>query len=223
MCQTIQISGHNGEVRNVSELRKHKNIHKGDKFMCSVCCQEFDKEWKMVAHMKKHTKFACDQCGKEFKYLDTMEKHVKVAHEKCKLYCHYFNNKKTCPFDKECVFLHEDADICKYGESCERLLCMFKHESVICSNDDKVPDKTVQTFFVDIHEDEIVTFDSVIENIETNVAEEISVSDIIEDTLTECLAFKCKMCDFASARKADLKNHKKTIHHWCFICFSTYA
>ena len=57
---------------------------------------------------------------------------------------------KTCPFDKECVFLHEDADNCKYGESCERILCMFKHKSVICSNEDKLPDKTVHTIVVGI-------------------------------------------------------------------------
>ena len=39
--------------------------------------------------------------------------------------------------------------------------------------------------------------DSVIDNIEGNVSEEVVVSEIIEDTLTEYLAFKCKMCDFA--------------------------
>ena len=181
--------------------------------------------------MKKHTKFACDQCGKQFKFMDTMEKHVKITHEKCKLFCHYFNNGKTCPFDKECVFLHEVADNCKYGESCERTLCMFKHDDVISSNAEKsqISEENVQTIVVDIHEDKIVTVD--IENIETNVSEEVVVSDIIEDSVTKYLnqtvsnsmVFKCKVCDFASARKTDLKNHKKTIHHWCFICFSSYT
>ena len=221
------------EFRNASELRKHENLHKGAvKFSCSVCCQEFDEEWKMEVHAKKHTKLTCDQCGKQFKYLDTMEKHIKIVHDKCKLYCHYFNNRKTCPFDKECVFLHEDADNCKYGESCERLLCMFKHESVICldAEDDNISDKTVQTIIVDVHEDEIVTVDSVIE---TNVSEELDVIETIDNAISgreysnpsvyNLLAFKCKMCDFASARKTELKNHKKTIHHWCFICFSSYT
>ena len=38
------------------------------------------------------------------------------------------NNKKSCPDSEDCVFLHEDAQNCKYGMQCERQLCMFKHE-----------------------------------------------------------------------------------------------
>ena len=37
-------------------------------------------------------------------------------------------NKKTCPYDEECVFLHEDSKLCRYGENCERTYCMFKHD-----------------------------------------------------------------------------------------------
>ena len=44
------------------------------------------------------------------------------------MYCHYFNNKKACPFKEECILLHEDSEMCKYGKSFERMLCMFKHE-----------------------------------------------------------------------------------------------
>ena len=121
---------------NLSELRKHKNLHKGvEKFGCCVCCQEFDEEWKMEAHKKKHKLFACDQCGKQFKVMDIMEKHKKIVHEKCQLYCHYFNNMKVCPFDKECIFLHEDADKCRYGESFDIIQCMFKHENVVSENE----------------------------------------------------------------------------------------
>ena len=143
---------------------------------------------------------------------------------------------KTCPFDQECVFLHEDADKCRYGESCDRILCMFKHENVISviKETNNISEVTVQQVVVDIHEDEIVTVDSVIETIETNVSEEVVVNDIPVDSEPDnaisgkkysfkLLPFKCRMCDFASARKTDLKNHKKTIHHWCFICFSSYT
>ena len=202
-------------VGNISELRKHKNIHKGiEKFCCCVCSQDFDEEWKMEAHKKKHKSFACDQCGKNFKFMDIMEKHKKISHEKCRLYCHYFNNMKTCPFDNECVFLHEDADKCRYGESCDRILCMFKHDNVISETEEtsNTSEMSVQEVVADVHEDEIVTVDSVIDTIETDVSEDIAK-----------LAFKCRMCDFASARKTNLKNHKKTIHHWCFICFSSYS
>ena len=66
---------------------------------------------------------------------------MKISHESLKIYCHYFNNSKTCPFDDECVFLHEDAEICKYGAQCERNNCMFKHENdTVNDNDDNEVD-----------------------------------------------------------------------------------
>ena len=67
--------------------------------------------------------------------------------------------------------------------------------------------------------------DSAIETIETHMSEDIVINEPVEDTAipSKDYPFKCRMCDFASARKTDLKNHKKTIHHWCFICFSSYT
>ena len=45
-------------------------------------------------------------------------------------------------------------------------------------------------------------------------------SQVYEDSSSR---FKCKMCDFAAARKISLRDHKKTSHNWCFICFSTFT
>ena len=55
-------------------------------------------------------------------------KYVQISHEKANLYCHYFNNKKNCPYESESVFLHEHSKPCKYGVICERDMCLFKHE-----------------------------------------------------------------------------------------------
>ena len=63
-------------------------------------------------------------------------KHAKIVHEGVKLFCHYFNNRKTCPKASECVFLHEDAELCKYGAQCVRINCMFKHIIIEYSADD---------------------------------------------------------------------------------------
>ena len=100
----------------------------------------FKEEWKLNAHLKSHEKYSCDHCDKRFKFQDIKDKHVKIAHESLKIYCHYFNNSKTCPFDNECVFLHEDAKICKYGAQCERNHCMFKHESDTDNDNDENDD-----------------------------------------------------------------------------------
>ena len=78
--------------------------------------------------MKKHKEYKCEQCSKTFPYLNIKNKHIQISHENLKLYCHFYNNKKICPFDEECVFLHEDADICRYWTTCERDL--FKHEDL---------------------------------------------------------------------------------------------
>ena len=123
------------ELGNKKELQKHKrNLHTNDSFQCSECEQTFNEEWKLNAHLKSHKKYSCDYCERTFKYEDTKEKHVKIAHEDYKLYCHYFNNGKECPFVTECVFLHEDSDNCRYGDLCERDFCMYKH--VVNTNED---------------------------------------------------------------------------------------
>ena len=104
---------------------------------------------------------------------------------------------------------------------------MFKHVDVI----DVSKEETIVQ--VDVHAEEIVTIDIVDETtqtIETNI-DEFVISEIVEDseqdnalssktfTVDNLKKFKCKMCDFASESKSDLKNHKKTIHNWCFLCF----
>ena len=69
----------------------------------------------------------CDVCAKTFKYEDLRKKHMLITHENFRIYCHFFNNGKTCPYNEDCVFLHKDSTVCKYGIACERKYCMFKH------------------------------------------------------------------------------------------------
>ena len=55
---------------------------------------------------------------------------------------------KTCHSDDECVFLHEDSKICKYGKTCEINYCMFKHECI----DDDIFDNGEPDEFGDVEE-----------------------------------------------------------------------
>ena len=57
-----------------------------------------------------------------------------------------------CPFIEDCLFLLEEAEICKYGKQCECMLCMFKHEY---EDDENLGDE-VETDEND-HVDNIVT------------------------------------------------------------------
>ena len=95
----------------------------------------FDEKWKFKAHKKTCKQYSCDQCDKIYKTENTHEKHTKIAHEQIKIYCHYFNNEKPCPYNEECIFIHEKTDVCKYGENCGRTLCMFQHEESEDSSD----------------------------------------------------------------------------------------
>ena len=173
-----------------------------------------------------------------------------ITHENFRIYCHFYNNEKTCPYDQECVFLHEESQICKYGTMCERNYCMFKHEKeeesdVSVSNeisnenenemDEKNNEETVNNMDEDAENNEEYDHIEIVNVEEVNVAVvNIENSDDTRDASDDKIAgnyaisdkdfpFKCRMCDFASARKTELKNHKKTIHHWCFICFSSYT
>ena len=106
---------------------------------------------------------------------------------------------------------------------------MFKHESVADEAGDNY-DQTSKMSIADVHDEQIDTVDTVIEIIEKDIEEIIIIKETIE-TAKICepivednsLFFKCKQCDFASARKTNLRNHKKQIHNWCFICFSSFT
>ena len=52
---------------------------------------------------------------------------MNISHGDKLLYCHFFNNKKKCPYEKNCIFIHEDSEMCKYDSKCARYLCMYKH------------------------------------------------------------------------------------------------
>ena len=237
------------------DLKKNQDSHKvvSGHFKCDDCGREFNEEWKKNAHVKIHTKFDCNQCGKTFKYSETMRKHERIVHEKAILYCHYFNNQLPCPFDTECIFLHEDADNCKYGILCERMLCMFKHAHNVKemhANECVTVVDDMETIIVNVNEEETIEVDANVEDILTvnynneeiivdiheenivviNTSDELLVKDIdslatasLQHVNVNIDIFKCSICDFASARKSDLKDHKTTIHNWCFICFSSYT
>ena len=70
-------------------------------------------------------------CDKKIVLEWRMKKH-KILHEESASikYCHYFNNKKECPYDKiGCMFRHNQSRECKFGKHCHIQLCQFQHSS----------------------------------------------------------------------------------------------
>ena len=86
--------------------------------------KNFKDEERLDIHKEKlHAKFECDECEKDFRYETVLEKHREAAHENTELFCHYFDNDKDCPFDENCLYIHEESGNCRYGNTCERRMC----------------------------------------------------------------------------------------------------
>ena len=121
----LQLSGL--ESLNEHILQKHKRI-----FKCSDCARTFNNSYELEQHIvNMHNKvkpFKCDKCEVKFLMKWRFDKHI-AAHESLKTRrCHYFNNKKECPFVKSgCKYLHETSKICKYLDSCSTAMCQFRH------------------------------------------------------------------------------------------------
>ena len=204
-------------------------------FECDECGKHVDDKWKLEAHKKNHKKFECDQCSKVFKFKETREKHIKIAHENVKLFCHYFNNDKVCPYKEECIFLHEDSNACRYGLSCERNNCMFKQ----CTNEEIADSENEKD--VENGKDVEVENDDATEKIEI-VSIDITDADADEsmnnnydkqnetfmnpsqaDTIASVMKFKCEKCDFETSSGLEIKNHKQLFHTLCSSCFSNFS
>ena len=57
-----------------------------------------------------------------------VNRHVKGHNEKRK-YCHFYNNRKKCPYEENgCKYNHLNAGICKWEKNCTFILCQFKHD-----------------------------------------------------------------------------------------------
>ena len=52
-----------------------------------------------------------------------------------RIYCHFFNNKKICPFEAKCKFRHEASPPCRRNDLCLMKKCMFQHNFQSSSNE----------------------------------------------------------------------------------------
>ena len=103
---------------------------------------------------------------------------------------------------------------------------MFKHEQLITEVfDEEFGDGedivTVDTeiMVMDVHEEERV---DQVENIDMKDKFDTALPNRAEVWYQDNM-LKCNICDFASARKSEISDHKTTIHSWCYICFSSYT
>ena len=196
------------KFENVKEFQKHKQENKSchGTFQCDECEKTFKIKQQLEDHVKIHTKYPCDDCDKVFNYEVTLQRHVEAAHESCELFCHYYNNNKDCPYNDQCVFIHEESDECKYGKACERMLCMFKHDE---SDDEAESDDDEEDSEDEEEEDEDETVDEIKPSLE-------KVRDALEkiNALLKKVSpnFKCQHCEFEGKNQNGLNMHMKSKH-----------
>ena len=118
-------------LRKKKDLKLHvKENH--PKYIKSDYCDEIYKEsWQYETHLKTHTKAKdkkCDVCGKRF-FLDSrLRQHMNVHENPNVKNCHYYNNKKVCPFDAiGCKFNHKISKKCENQVDCRIKLCSRQH------------------------------------------------------------------------------------------------
>ena len=67
--------------------------------------------------------------GKPFVLKWRLSKHKETHASPTVRNCHYFNNKKPCPFENiGCKFNHVLSKICIYNTTCSNALCQHQHE-----------------------------------------------------------------------------------------------
>jgi hypothetical protein len=99
---------------------------------CEECDQNFTKNFELEHHMveiHRHEKqHACNICGKQFYLKWRLKRHMEIHQEGVK-FCHFFINKKQCPYAEiVCKFLHQKAGKWKMT-LCTNRLCQFEHET----------------------------------------------------------------------------------------------
>ena len=103
-------------------LKMHKIHDYEQKVKCKKCEETFGKSSELEEHIvRKHgigREYDCDKCEKTFALKLRRNKH-REGHDTVTKQCHYFNNKKNCPFENlGCMFAHVYSGPCKYGTKC---------------------------------------------------------------------------------------------------------
>ena len=194
------------KFESLGDLKKHKTDGCEGDFNCEECEKKFRDENQLEKHKLTHKKYECDECDKIFKHEGVLQKHTQAAHEDVTLYCHYFNNDKTCPYDEECIFVHEESELCMFGLGCERTLCMFRHEGKNEDDEESDSDSDSNDTDDDDMEVDVEEIKPVLEKLE-EAFEKLSVN-----LKKHFGPLRCDVCDFEARNENGLTMHKRAKH-----------
>ena len=127
--------------------------------------------------------------------------HTRIHGDTKQKTCHYFNNCKSCPFEKlGCKFLHKLSGLCKYDGGCTSRLCAYQHSE----SDDKVDDNNEMDS--EKHEDYSVDqTDITRSNLHT------SKSDSFFTSTPQKIKFECEDCITSGSQCIDCYVEQATL------------
>ena len=163
--------------------------------------------WLFVL-VKRRTLFIFEH---KYKYEGLLEKHNQAVHGNVKIFCHYFNNDKDCPFDDQCIFAHNEAPECKFGGGCERILCMFQHEENEESEDEDNNEDDDDVNEDDVNESREEENVISIDDIEPSLRKVEEAMEKVNELLKQ-QKLKCDVCEFQARNANGLNMHKKAKH-----------
>ena len=212
------------------EIKNHMNEVHQRQFKCTKCYSSFLKRSDLEEHISDHHEISeslkCTECDRTFILKWRFRKHMNVHNSNAK-YCHYYNNKKVCMFEKlGCKFKHETSPQCKFGENCNVNLCQYTHQKNDISKNNSVnssiesysedEDEEVEDFAIDLFCYKYCSKDNFYhihckEHVDNYYGLNLKTTIVRFDrdrrkVITNI--FPCELCDNVSA---DLKEHQKHI------------
>ena len=178
------------------KLRAHIKTSHPKAIKCTYCEEVFSQHFELEKHLEKHKKkeFTCEVCKKDFHLEWRLNKHIASHEFDTWKYCHYFNNKKSCPYeDIGCMFKHEKSENCRFNKICRNKLCPYQHQDISVN---KQNDKNG------------------IQSVECEVNDEIVLTNDIEEDASDAdsYEFECDHCEETFELESEVKMHLENRH-----------
>ena len=113
-------------VSSIKNISSQKLTHHKPVIRCKTCDKKFNSNHELEEHMEQHDDVQmhnCEICDKYFILKWRLEKYMELHQNVKRRNCHYYNNNKTCLFEKiGCMFNHKVSKVCQFGIKCEQRL-----------------------------------------------------------------------------------------------------
>ena len=227
------------DFENRRNLMEHVKEEHPRKIRCLSCEEVFNKNSDLEAHIKTYHEtietYKCDICEKTFVLKWRLNKHQENHTSLTTKKCHYYNNKKECPYeDIGCMFEHVLSEMCIFGKNCQNKLCSNQHElenpeiqkvkDPVDKNEKSLKDKFEKLSVDDQYESKMIICDKLCkasygyhrctnEDYDDYVGcDTFNITEDFDDDCNKTEYFPCEECDKYFEEYAKVREHFLTEH-----------